>query len=119
MGIFDNLKFLNPFSAPFTANKTLDDMITKQLEDNSVGMSVTQYDLNAMGMGSPNVGAGYGDFSTRVVDFNQIFINKRQRIAKYREMSFYPEVNEAIDTTKPDSRAPRSRAGLQIKGLER
>jgi len=97
MGIFDNLKFLNPFSAPFKANKTLDDLITKQLEDNSVGMSVTEYDMNAMGMGAPNVGAGFGDFSTRVVDFNQIFINKRQRIAKYREMSFYPEISEALD----------------------
>jgi len=97
MSIFSNLKFLNPFSAPFKANKTLDDLITKQLEDNSVGMSVTEYDMNSMGMGAPNVGAGFGDFSNRVVDFNQIFINKRQRIAKYREMSYYPEISEAID----------------------
>lgn len=96
MGLFDNIKFLNPFSKPFIKNKELEDKILKQLEDNSQGMSVTELDLHQMGMSSPNVGAGFADYSSNTIDFNQIFTNKRQKIAKYREMSYYPEIGEAL-----------------------
>ena len=102
MSIFDNLKFLNPFSAPFKSNKTLEDRIIKQLEDNSQGQDVTEYDLNAMGMGSAVVGAGYSSITTQAIDFNTIFTNKKLRIAKYREMSYYPEISEGIDAICDD-----------------
>ena len=89
--IFDNLKFVNPFSKPFTDNKKIEDKIEKQLDKNSQGMSVTELDLHSMGFNTPNVAAGYADFNSQVINFNQIFTSKKYRIGKYREMSFYPE----------------------------
>lgn len=102
MSIFDKLKFINPFSKPFSQNKTLEDKIIRQLEDNSVGMDVTEYDLNSMGMGSA-VGAGYGTFSTNVIDFDTIFSTKKTRINKYIEMSYYPEIGEGMDAVCDDA----------------
>ena len=103
MSIFQNLKFINPFSKPFTQNKTLEDNIIKQLEKNSQGMDVTEYDLNSMGFGSTVVGAGYSTYSTQVIDFNSVFSTKKIRIAKYREMSYYPEISEALDSVCDDA----------------
>lgn len=103
MNIFNSLKFVNPFSKPFAQNKTLEDKIIKQLEDNSQGMDITEFDLNAMGMNASVVGAGYGTFSSQSIDFNSIFSSKKIRIAKYREMSYYPEISEGIDAVCDDA----------------
>ena len=96
--MFQKLSFINPFSKPFLNNKKLDDDIIKQLENNSQGQDVTEYDLQNMGLGnSPVVGAGYGGFSTQTIDFNAIFSSKKARISLYRTMSLYPEIGEAVD----------------------
>lgn len=103
MGVFDNFKFVNAFSNPFKLNKKIEDKINDQLDKNSQGMSVTEFDLNTMGMGSPIVGAGYGSHTSQHIDFNQIFQNKRGRVAKYREMSYYPEISEALDIVSDEA----------------
>jgi len=103
MSIFDNLKFINPFSKPFKQNKTIEDTVLDQLENNSVGMDVTEYDLNGMGFGNSRMGSGYAGCSTNTIDFNQVFTQKKYRIAKYQSMYYFPEIQVGIDNVCDDA----------------
>jgi hypothetical protein len=103
MGIFGNLSIFNPFGDRFAKNQTFEKEIEKQLEDNSVGISDTEFDLARLGMDTPSVGTGYGDVLQRFVNFNQIFESKSERVAKYRTMAYYPEISEALDIVSDES----------------
>jgi hypothetical protein len=48
----------------------------------------------------------YGDKNISYVDFQPILTNKTTRLGKYREMSLYPEINEALDVIKNDAIVP-------------
>ena len=97
MGFLDGFNRLNPFAKDFNNNQKFEDDILDQIERNSVGMSDAEYELQELGMNPPKPGPGYGDVVNNSITFNDIFNSKRQRIAKYREMSYYPEIQEALD----------------------
>jgi hypothetical protein len=97
------LDLINPFSKKFAKNQRFDDDINNQLQKNGVGFSDVEYDVAAMGMKSPDVGAGDSYMNKQNINFSQIFSNKTQRIAKYREMTYYPEISEALDIVADES----------------
>lgn len=103
MGTLGNLSYLNPFSSKFIRNDRFDRNLTKQLEDNSAGISDVEFDLNKLGMKPPDVGSGTADVFQRFVNFHEVFTSKRERIAKYRSMAYYPEISEALDIVCDES----------------
>lgn len=104
MNIIESLSFLNPFSRAFVKNQRFEKDLVKQLQDNSVGMSDVEYDLSQMYGGKvPDVGPGDAHMLQRQINFSQVFEDKRERIAKYREMTYYPEIAEALDIIGDES----------------
>jgi len=99
----DNLKFVNPFSKAFRQNDLINQEIQRQIESNSQGMSEIEYDFFSPHTKYNIPGYAYGDYTNTGINFNQIFIDKRQRIAKYREMSYYPEISEGLDIISDES----------------
>ena len=99
MGIFDSLKSLNPFSKNFAKNQEFEEGLMRQLEDNSVGMSTAEFES----ISNPNIipqiqpGMDISDYLRSSISFNDTFESKKQKVAKYREMSYYPEISQAID----------------------
>jgi hypothetical protein len=90
----------NPFAKFFRFGRLTDSNVKEehQREHNSQGVSQEQIDLSYLNyynnMGTEPGGAGLSSVS---IQFDQYFIVKAQRIAKYREMSYYPDVNDGLD----------------------
>ena len=94
MSFLDSLKYLNPFSNKFNANIKNELEIEREIENNSISTSEVEYDL----MSTNNFDSDMNGYvSVDSISFNESFDNKAQRIAKYREMSYYPEISEALD----------------------
>ena len=87
MGIFKN-----PFAKAFEDTSELDRIIQHQLGTNSQGVS----DVEMESQNNKHNG-NYFDSSRTSLNFADNYNNKQQRIAKYREMSFFPEISEALD----------------------
>ena len=95
MAFLDNFKFQNPFSGAFDKNREIDDIIERQIETNSQGLSDVELGMNN-GAGADASNGYYGQANTNI-EFSQSFSNKKDRVAKYREMSFFPEVAEGLE----------------------
>lgn len=94
MGFLDNLKYLNPFSKVFKDNIENEIAIERELESNSVSVGEVEQSLSQE-FNYDNQLNGFVSLNT--ISFNDTFEGKAQRISKYREMSYYPEIGEALD----------------------
>lgn len=91
---------LNNFAKHFATNRSArEDIREKQIVSNSVGQSQEEMD-GFKPITSQDIAA---DFFTGQVLFNQIFTDKKSRVSKYREMSLYPEISDAIDIIVDDA----------------
>ena len=93
----------NPFAKFFRFGRIADDNTVDDIEKNknSQGFSQEQIDFGSAsywnyGVGSPQ-GGGEGGYSSISVQFDQYFKMKAHRIFKYREMSYYPDINDGLD----------------------
>ena len=93
MAFFDELtrmlKELNPAFAVFESNKTPDEEQERELEESSVGTS--------------EEGTFANDIDITKVNFENYHSDKRSKIGKYREMSNFPEVSDALDNVVDDA----------------
>ncbi len=103
---------LNPFSQYFMRSRhASDEEREKQSIKNSQGVSQEEEQLvaaaqNAYNMGySSNVGSA-GDFSSSTIAFKSIFSNKVQKINTYREMSYFPEIHNALNVICDEAITP-------------
>jgi len=92
----------NPFAKYFRFGRLTDSNTKDNIEErkNSQGFSQEELDFGFAsywnyGVGSPD-NAGYG-MSSISIQFDQYFRAKAQRIFKYREMSYYPDINDGLD----------------------
>ena len=100
MGFFDIVGF-NRFADYFKKSRKDIEDIQSQIKDNSVGLSQEEI----MFGNSRNIDAfgASGGMSQIPVEFEQYFYNKASRIAKYREMSRFPEISDALDNICDDA----------------
>ena len=98
--LFDVLGF-NKFAGYFKNSRLESQAIEDQVQDNSIGVSQEEISFgntrNTMMYGEA------GGMSTVPVQFEQYFHNKASRIAKYRQMSRYPEIADALDNICDDA----------------
>jgi len=101
---------MNPMSGAFlrSRNKT-EEEIEYQTVKNSQGVSQEEMALidassNVHG-GMSNNGMS-GNFSSIQTAFRLIFANKSQKILTYREMSFFPEIVDALNTICDEAMTP-------------
>lgn len=94
-------KFIpNSFSKYFATNRgSKEESRNRQVTSNSQGQSQEEFD-GWKAADPQDIGA---DFFTGQVLFGQIFTDKKNRISKYREMSMYPEIADAIDIVVDDA----------------
>ncbi len=102
MGLLDIFGF-NKFAKQF-ADSRPEDVKKREAEEihNSQGISREEMDLAPMDSSNAQY-MGYSGQSTIGIQFEQYFGGKKARIAKYREMSLYPEINDAIDAVCNDA----------------
>jgi len=91
---------LNPYAPQFADAQDKDAYVNKLLTiKNSQGTSTQEldylYDTNGVGY--------FSDSDVTYLDFAPLFENKRARILKYREMSLYPEIMDALESIINDS----------------
>jgi hypothetical protein len=91
---------LNPFAVRFASVKNTEDYVIDILKkQNSQGVSQEEIDM----YNSVNGNGFYADVDISYLDWTPIFENKRQRVSKYREMSLYPEIQDALDNIVNDA----------------
>lgn len=103
--------YLNPFSKYFLKNKPTSEQ-RKEFEfiKNSQGVAEDEGRAAAYKgqwsqpyeIGMPGDVYG-GDIYSAPISFNEYFNYKVARISKYREMSFYPDISDALDMVADDS----------------
>lgn len=96
MGILDRFGIGNPFAKFFKeVNKEEDEVASTSIK-NSQGVSEIQLQLaNAMNFNySPD---NMGGVVYTGIQWENFFANKIQRIMTYRQMSYYPNINDAVD----------------------
>lgn len=109
-----NLSFnYNPFSQGFLkAKNTLDVERERQLNTNSQGVSEEQMRVADVASSINPYGVGTvpgADFTAAPAAFRAVFSSKPNKIATYREMSYFPEIIDALNIisdeaiTKDDS----------------
>ena len=108
MGVFDAIWGNNKFAKFFTTNREELDKQDREELVNSQGLSQEQLDAGDLRATSNTYGVNQmGNFHSGMssinIQFEQYFTNKAQRISKYREMSFYPEVSDALDIIADDA----------------
>lgn len=107
MGFFD-LFNINRFAKFFTKDRFDQDIQDKQELANSQGMSQEELDLGRPLNDSGNYDSYYGyagyhaGMTTINIQFEQYFVSKAHRISKYREMSYYPDISDALDIIVDD-----------------
>lgn len=90
----------NIFSKYFITNRgSKEEVRDKQLASNAQSQSQEELD-GWKALAASEIGA---DFFTGQVLFGQLFSDKKTRISKYREMSMYPEISDAIDIVVDDA----------------
>ena len=99
---FSNFFSTNPFAKYFSKGREKEDAIVSETMKNSVGVSQEELDSstfrNSEYLVTPNNAITYIGTS-----FEQYFNSKTGRIQKYREMSFYPEINAALTMIADES----------------
>jgi len=100
MGLFDIIGF-NRFSEHFRKSRVNIEDIENQIRDNSVGLS--QEEILFGNSRNTDIYGTAGGMSSIPVEFEQYFYNKASRIAKYREMSRFPEIADALDNICDDA----------------
>jgi len=89
---------LNPFSRAFLSSKDgVESDIEKDIAKNSQGITIDDLVGAAMNRNSGGHGSNFAEFSTNQYDQAPIIINKRNKVKKYREMSIFPEISDALD----------------------
>lgn len=109
MGVFDSILGGNRFGRFFSKNR--EDLDKQEFEEmkNSQGLSQEQIDAgqskynNANYDSYYNMGNYHAGMTSINIQFEQYFTSKLNRIGKYREMSFYPEVSDALDIISDDA----------------
>lgn len=92
----------NPFAKFFEKFKLKK---KQEAEDQTAknAQSLTQQELNSLQYEAALGAMAVDNMVISDVNFKQIFNNKKERVAKYREMSLYPEVSDGIDNIVYDS----------------
>ena len=111
MNFIDLIK-VNPFGKYFMPDPKQEKQIEQQ-EDNRAGVS--EIDLEFM--------ASYGNYTevgamAETVNFTEEFQNKLARKMRYREMSFYPEINEVLDAICDDAVAKDAQNKVVLPHME-
>jgi len=90
---------MNPFSKFFRAARVSTGEERKENEEilNSQGASQEEIDFGRFANYEGLEGLGSGGLTYIGIQFEQFFANKAARIGKYREMSLYPEISDALD----------------------
>ena len=93
---------LNPFSRKFLQTKDgVQSNIEKDIAKNSQGITVDDIvgaTLNMRsGAGNASNGPGGAEFAAFQYDHAPIIVSKRNKVRKYREMSIFPEISDALD----------------------
>jgi hypothetical protein len=101
---------LNPFAAHFLRSKNkAEQEVETQVVKNAQGVSQEEMQLydaaSNVYTGYGNTGAGAG-FSSMQTAFKMIFSNKIQKISTYKEMSFFPEIVDALNTICDEAITP-------------
>lgn len=100
----------NIFAGPFLRSKNKIDVETEeQIIRNSQGVSQEEEAIIAATQSaySNSGGTGIGgEFSSTQAAFRSIFSNKNQKIGTYREMSYFPEIVEALNTICDEAITP-------------
>jgi hypothetical protein len=90
---------LNPFSGKFLRTKDgSESAIEKEIAKNSQGVTVDDLVGAALNYsaGQPN-GPAAPVFVSHQYDHAPIIVSKRHKVKKYREMSIFPEISDALD----------------------
>lgn len=98
--------YFNPFSKFFLRGRpTAENVREKQINKNS--QAINDQDAYYKYIYGQQTGSAYDDGFANVyvapIHFDQYFQNKKIRIIKYREMSFYPEINDALDMVSDEA----------------
>ena len=102
---------MNPMSPLFLRSRNKGEQeIESQVVKNSQGVSREELALidassNAYG-GGGSTGGMNGNFSSMQTAFRLVFSNKTQKILTYREMSFFPEIVDALNTICDEAMTP-------------
>ena len=89
--------FSNPFARFFRDSRQEEEKQTEEQLENSQGMSQEEIDIGRMVFNYDYM-VSPGSALTHIgIQFEQYFNNKAGRISKYREMSMYPEISDALD----------------------
>jgi len=100
---------LNPFSEYFWRSKNKAELERdEQSIRNSQGVSQEEDMLTAASMNAYNAGysSNSADFTSMSVAFKSVFSNKTQKVATYNEMSYFPEIQDAINTIADEAITP-------------
>lgn len=105
------LSRLNPFSEYFlrSRNRVEAEQEEQQIR-NSQGVSQEEEQIIAASQNAHNLGystgATTGDFASSNIAFRSIFANKTQKVNTYREMSYYPEIHNALNVICDEAITP-------------
>jgi len=110
----------NPFAKFFRFGRVQDSNTKEDVQQvrNSQGYSQEELDFGFAsywnyGIGSPE-SSGYG-MSSISIQFDQYFRAKAQRIFKYREMSYYPDINDGLDMICDEAMVENSQTGNYLE----
>lgn len=97
------IKMINPFAKFFRNSRLSDDKHKDDVQKirNAQGYSQEELDMGMRSYMGYNYSSfdnvnGYG-INSIAIQFEQYFKKKFERIYKYREMSYYPDINDALD----------------------
>ena len=101
---------LNPMSKHFfnSRNKTEQETVEQEIK-NSQGVSKEEMqliDASSNLYGGQTYNSTSSEFSTINAAFRMIFSNKAQKVGTYREMSFFPEIVDALNTICDEAMTP-------------
>lgn len=97
MRLMDSMLRLNPLARFFNKNRGQQNELDNERVFQSQALSDEQLMYGNSLYHQDNSAYPDGGVVTINVQFEQYFANKTSRIVKYREMSFYPEISNALD----------------------
>lgn len=107
----------NPFAKYFKVSRPEEDRKDEEALENSQGISSEELLLGRIGdyeaMSQPGSSLTYVG-----IQFEQYFANKTGRIGKYREMSLYPEISDALDTICDEAIIPNTDGDIVTLEIE-
>lgn len=97
MSVFGDFLKINPFSRFFSKARHEEDIKDRQISTNSQGVSQQELTYGSHGMSTMGQSTPEGGYNVLQIQFDQFFQYKSSRVSKYREMSYYPEISDALD----------------------